>query len=239
MQSRRSRLDRFVSKRTGINRREVRQILAQGRLRIDGNIAHSINQTVEQFSHVTLDGQVLQAETPVYLMLNKPKGVVSATRDEHHPTVIDLLERDDGDALHIVGRLDFNSTGLLLLTNDGGWSRQLTSPENKVDKLYQVTLQHPINEQYVEAFANGIYFSFEGITTRPAMLTIIDERVAEVSLVEGRYHQIKRMFGRFQNPVLELHRLAVGGLFLDESLPPGASRELRTEELQRLRLAND
>ena len=237
MQSKRTRLDRFISQKTGINRRDVRQILAQGRLRIDGEKAHSINQPVEQFTHVTLDEQVLQAAKPVYIMLHKPKGVVSATRDEHHPTVIDLLDREDSANLHIVGRLDFNSSGLMLLTNDGRWSRELTAPESKVTKVYRVTLQNPVGADAVDAFASGMYFPYEGITTRPAALKIISERVAEVSLVEGRYHQIKRMFGRFRNPVVELHRVSIGGLCLDESLEPGESRELSVGEVHTVNLS--
>lgn len=232
MQSNRARLDRFVSKKTGISRRDVRLLVAQGRLLVDGKKACAINQPVEQFTHVTLDQQVLQSQTPAYVMLNKPKGVVSATSDTRHSTVIDLLHREDREQLHIVGRLDFNSSGLMLLTNDGRWSRQLTMPECKVNKVYRVALKKPLTNDYIDTFAEGMYFSYEGITTRPAGLTILSDYVAEVSLTEGRYHQIKRMFGRFRNPVVELHRVSIGGIYLDESLQPGASRELTPEEVQ-------
>jgi len=168
-----------------------------------------------------------------------PAGVVSATKDQHHQTVIDLLNCVDADNLHIVGRLDFNSTGLLLLTNDGRWSRNLTLPEKKVSKRYRVTLQYPITQAYVRAFAEGMYFSYENITTRAAKLYIINEYVAEVRLVEGRYHQIKRMFGRFNNPVLALHRIAVGNLMLDVTLLPGQSRSLTASELQVIAIHQD
>lgn len=231
MNSKRTRLDRFISVRTGVNRRDVRQMLAQGRVLVDGESATSINQPVEQFTRVELDGQVLQADRPVYVMLNKPPGVVSATTDKRHRTVVDLLNRNDRDQLHIAGRLDFNSSGLLLLSNDGRWSRELSSPQQNVPKVYRVELEHPISSEYVDAFAQGMYFPFEGITTRPAKLTVIDDFTAEVTLVEGRYHQIKRMFGRFQNPVLQLHRVAIGGLILDEKLMPGQSRELTVDEV--------
>jgi len=230
MQSRRSRLDRFISKKTGVNLRAVKLLLAQGRVTVDGATAHDIDQIINGFSQVLLDQQVLQADTAVHLMLHKPVGVVSATRDARHKTVIDLLERADRDSFHLAGRLDLNSSGLLLLTNDGEWSRKLTSPDNKVSKIYRVTLKNPINEEYIEAFAQGMYFSYEGITTKPAVLTIISEYVAEVSLIEGRYHQVKRMFGRFRNPVLALHRIAIGRLQLDAALAPGQSRELSADE---------
>ncbi|MEH6581514.1 MAG: 16S rRNA pseudouridine(516) synthase [Halioglobus sp.] len=231
MQSRSTRLDRFISKRIKINRKDVRQLLAQGRILVDGSAANQISQVIEQFTHVTLDGQVLQAHTPIYIMMNKPTGVVSATQDLQHQTVVDLLDRADAHTLHIVGRLDFNTSGLLLLTNDGKWSRQLTTPENKVTKWYRVRLANPITPDYQQAFAAGMYFPFENITTRPAILHILTDHVAEVGLVEGRYHQIKRMFGRFDNPVVELHRERVGELLLDPLLAPGQSRDLTTSEL--------
>ena len=232
MHSKRTRLDRFISVSAGINRRDVRLLLAQGRVQIDGKNATAINQLVDQFDQVLLDDQVLQANQPVYVMMHKPVGVVSATLDDKHATVIDLLERNDRSSLHIVGRLDLNSSGLLLLTNDGRWSRQLTSPQQKVSKVYRVRLKNPITAEYIEAFARGMYFPYEDITTRPAKLSIISDHVAEVSLVEGRYHQIKRMFGRFCNQVLELHRLSIGELKLDDSLLAGQSRELSAIEIK-------
>ncbi len=239
MQSKRARLDRFVSGQTGINRRAVRALLAQQRILVDGAPATEINQVIDEFSHVVLDDRILQANVPRYLMMNKPAGVVSATKDERHKTVIDLLERADRHDLHIVGRLDFNSSGLLLLTNDGRWSRRLTTPENKIAKLYRVTLEKPITEDYVRAFSEGMYFSFEDITTRPAELNIISDYVAEVALMEGRYHQIKRMFGRFDNEVLTLHRMAIGNLSLESSLLPGQSRALTDREVADIGLTSE
>ena len=230
-QSKRVRLDRFISEQVGINRRDVRAMLARGRINLDGSPARSISQLIDQFTHVTLDGRVLQANSPEYVMLNKPAGVVTATRDEQHRTVIDLLNRNNADNLHIAGRLDLNSTGLLLLTNDGSWSRRLELPEQGVRKVYRVILEKPLTQDYIEAFASGMYFAYEGITTRPATVEIISDYEAEVGLVEGRYHQIKRMFGRFRNPVLALHRIAIGNLSLDSALAPGQSRDLTQTEL--------
>jgi len=231
MASKRARLSRFLSAKTGISQKAFRPILARGRVQVDGCVVTDSQQLVDEFSHITFDDQILQANIPVYLMMNKPKGVVSATKDDQHKTVIDLLDREDRDSLHIVGRLDFNSTGLLLLTNDSRWSRQLMKPEEKVEKLYRVTLQRPLDQNTVDAFAEGMYFKYEDITTRPAKLNIISDYVAQVSLTEGRYHQIKRMFGRFQNEVLELQRIAIGNLTLDPSLLAGESRELTEEEV--------
>lgn len=211
-------------------------MLAQKRLTVDGCLAKDIHQLINEFTHVALDEQILQAKTPIYLMMNKPLGVVSATKDEKHKTVIDVLQENFAEAietseLHIVGRLDFNTSGLLLLTNDGRWSRELTQPEQKIEKLYSVTLANPIAEHYREAFAQGMYFPYENITTKPAGLEIISDHVAHVRLVEGRYHQIKRMFGRFQNPVVALHRMAIGKVHLDSGLAPGQSRYLTQSEV--------
>lgn len=231
MHSKYTRLDRFINRHVGVNRRDVRLMLAQGRVVVDGVIARDINQVVGEFSHVVADGENLQQRSPVYIMMNKPEGVVSATKDDIHTTVIDLLDRPDSYQLHIAGRLDFNTTGLMLLTNDGRWSRQLFEPESKVTKWYRVTLQYPMDESYEAAFMQGMHFPYENITTLPAVLNKLSDTVAEVGLMEGRYHQVKRMFGRLQNKVVELHRYAVGDLQLDSTLKPGQSRELSEQEL--------
>ncbi|MBQ0719255.1 MAG: 16S rRNA pseudouridine(516) synthase [Gammaproteobacteria bacterium] len=231
MISARTRLDRFMSRQLGIKRQAIRPILAQGRVLVDGYVARDAQQSIHQFTHVSFDQRVLQNNQPHYVMMNKPKGVVSATKDQHHKTLIDLLERDDKEDLHIAGRLDFNSSGLILLTNDGRWSRQLSSPSNKIVKRYRVELEKPLTEDYIHAFAKGMFFDFEGITTQPATLKIISPYIGEVSLIEGRYHQIKRMFGRFQNKVLQLHRLSIGNLALDAELLPGQYRELSPAEV--------
>jgi 16S rRNA pseudouridine516 synthase len=231
MQSKRSRLDRYLSHRLSINRRDVRLLLAQGRVKLDYQTARDIQQFVDQYTHVQFDGQVLQANIPSYVMLNKPQGVVSATKDASHSTVVDLLPHGYPGDLHIVGRLDYSSTGLVLLTNDGRWSRRLTQPESRVAKRYRVSLDKPVSKDIITAFYEGIYFEFEKLTTRPASLSIIDDRNVEVILEEGRYHQIKRMFGRFQIEVLQLHRYAIGGLVLEDSLLEGHSRNLTAQEV--------
>jgi 16S rRNA pseudouridine516 synthase len=233
MQSKRGRLDRFLSQHLNMNRKDVRLFVAQKRVCVDGLVALDIDQLVDEFSHIVVDNyRVLQANNPIYIMMHKPVGVVSATKDDQHRTVIDLLDRPDKATLHIVGRLDLNTSGLLLLTNDGRWSRQLTSPGSKVTKSYRVTLQNSLTKDYIEAFSQGMYFSYEEITTEPAGLEIISEHVAHVDLTEGRYHQIKRMFGRFRNPVLQLHRMSIGCLSLDSALLPGESRELTSHEVE-------
>jgi 16S rRNA pseudouridine516 synthase len=227
------RVDRFLSNLPRFNRQQVRLLLVQGRVQVDGEPVHDSHHPVSEFSQVVVDGEVLQTgRPPRYFMLHKPMGCVSATSDPQHPTVLDLLEEPDKQRLHIAGRLDFNTSGLLLITDDGQWSRRLTQPGSKLPKVYHVQTEQPIAEHYVETFANGIYFAFEDLTTLPAQLTLLGSHSARLTLVEGRYHQVKRMFGFFQNKVLRLHRERIGEIVLDPLLAPGQYRALTAEEIQ-------
>lgn len=234
MKSTRARLDRFIRQKMQKNAHDIRRLLSSGRIWVDGEPAHGMSQVITQFSLVSVDGLVIQDDSAVYVMANKPKGVVCATKDDHHTTIIDVLDEKRKSQLHIVGRLDFNTSGLVLLTNDGRWSRCLSSPEAGVEKWYAVTLEKPLTQAYVNAFERGMYFSYENITTRPAVLHITGDFTANLMLREGRYHQVKRMFGAFQNKVLELHRFAVGNLYLNESLRPGENRRLSETEASRI-----
>lgn len=231
MKTTRHRLDRFISQHSKYSKSDVRLLLAQKRIVLDGKAAHSAQQIVGQFTHVQLDGKTLQQQTPVYLMLNKPKGIVSATKDAKHQTVIDAISHGQKHQLHIVGRLDKNTTGLVLLTNDGAWSRKISLPKTKLYKTYEVQTAKPITQDYIEAFKNGIYFDYEGITTKPAKLEILSSHNAKLWLTEGKYHQVKRMFGFFQNEVLALHRTSVGNIHLGD-LKPGQSRQLSLKEIK-------
>ena len=231
MKSITSRLDRFISQNSDFSLSDTRLLIAQRRIVLDGVEAHSIQQKVGEFTHVVLDGNCLKDNKPVYIMLNKPQGVVSATKDCNHSTVLDLIEHPQKSELHIAGRLDFNTTGLVLLTNDGAWSRKISLPETKLAKTYEVTVSKPLGVEYIAAFDKGIYFAYEGITTQPAALEIQTRYTARLSLVEGKYHQVKRMFGFFQNEVLELHRVSVGHITL-AGLDVGHSRLLTAEEIE-------
>jgi 16S rRNA pseudouridine516 synthase len=145
--------------------------------------------------------------------------------------VLELLDEPDKDDLHIAGRLDFNTTGLMLITNDGSWSRRLTQPQTKLPKVYYVETEQIITAEYAATFAQGLYFAFEDLTTQPAELTLLGPTSARLSIVEGRYHQVKRMFGHFNNKVLRLHRERMGPLMLDAQLEPGGYRALSPEEI--------
>ncbi|MGY2197852.1 pseudouridine synthase [Pseudomonas gingeri] len=229
------RLDRFLSNLPRFNRQQVRLLLVEKRVRVDGLIATDPHHEVREFSQVEVDDEVLQAgRPPRYFMLHKPQGCVSATRDPQHRTVLDLLEEPDVHELHIAGRLDFNTTGLMLLTNDGQWSRRLTQPLTRLPKVYYVETEQVIGADYAATFAEGLYFAFEDLTTQPAELELLGPRSARLSVVEGRYHQVKRMFGHFDNKVLRLHRERMGPLVLDERLAPGQYRPLTDEEIRQI-----
>ncbi|QIH06765.1 MULTISPECIES: 16S rRNA pseudouridine(516) synthase [unclassified Pseudomonas] len=229
------RIDRFLSNLPHLNRQQARLLLAQQRVRIDGRPVTDAMAEVREFSRVELDGEVVQAGKPArYFMLHKPMGCVSATRDPEHKTVLELLDEPDLHELHIAGRLDYNTTGLLLITNDGSWSRRLTQPQTKLPKRYYVETERQIGPEYVQTFAQGLYFAFEDLTTLPAQLQILGPRSARLSIVEGRYHQVKRMFGHFDNKVVRLHRESMGPLILDPALAPGEYRPLHTAEIEQV-----
>ncbi|TDV70080.1 pseudouridine synthase [Pseudomonas sp. LP_7_YM] len=227
------RLDRFLSNLPRFSRKHVRLALLAGRVRVDGETIKDPLHDVREFSQITLDDETLQAGKPAhYFMLHKPPGCVSATTDPQHPTVLDLLDEPAKHELHIAGRLDFNTSGLMLITNDGQWSRRLTQPATKLPKVYYVETEQEIGEHYLEKFAEGFYFAFENLTTLPAQLTLIGSHQARLSIVEGRYHQVKRMFGFFDNKVLRLHRESMGPLLLDPALELGQYRALTPAEIQ-------
>lgn len=228
------RLDRFLALHGNLGRRAARAALAEGRATVAGQVVTDGHYPVDEFSPVALDGVSLRRKRPRYLMLHKPAGCVSATSDPVHPTVLDLIVEPDAHKadLHLAGRLDFNSTGLLLLTNDGRWSRRLTAPGRGPGKVYRVRTEDPIGEHYAAVFRRGLYFRYEALTTLPAELEILGEREARVTLREGRYHHIKRLFGHFDNKVIALHRERVGHIVLDPTLSPGQYRPLTDHEIR-------
>jgi 16S rRNA pseudouridine516 synthase len=229
------RIDRFVATKLGCSTRSVRHLCAERRIRLNGVTVTDGCQVISKFCRVEVEGRILQHNEPVYLMMHKPRGCVSATSDRGHATVLDLVDLPSKERLHLAGRLDFNTTGLLLLTNDGNWSRSVTLPQHRIPKTYRVRTRREITTECVEKFAAGMYFRYEDLTTLPARLTLLSARTAEVTIHEGRYHQIRRMFGFFRNEVICLHRLAVGGIALDPGLRPGEYRHLAADEVAALR----
>ncbi|GEM_PF-44851 len=168
------RLDRYLANRARLSRQDVQRLLADGRVQVNGETSQIMDQEVRVFDRIELDGELLQAgKAARYLMLHKPTGCVSATQDAIHRTVLDLIDEPDKQDLHIAGRLDFNTTGLTLLTNDGQWSRRLTQPTSLQGKVYLVETEDEIDPACVDVFARGMYFRFENLTTLPAELVLL------------------------------------------------------------------
>lgn len=227
------KLDRLIARHESTGRTRARQAIIGGRVCVDGAVETGIDCEVGRFNRVELDGVLIQqAERLLHIILHKPVGVVSATLDAEHRTVIDLIDDPDRHSLHIVGRLDKNTTGLVLLTNDGRWSKRLMDPGHKLPKVYRVETRDPIPPEAVAAFAAGFYFHTEDHTTLPAELEILSEKSARLTLHEGRYHQIKRMFHRTGNRVTALHRERIGSIALPDDLAPGAWRHLTPKEIR-------
>ena len=227
------KLARIVSNQNGISRRLANQLLAAGRVWVDGAVCRDGSEDISRFREVKIDKDIIQqAEPAYYLMLHKPAGYLSATRDDQHPTVMELIEPELRSHLHIVGRLDRASTGLLILSNDGTWSRRLTEPAVKIPKVYRVTTAEPISPETALRFAEGIWFEYEQLTTSPAQLEPLNDHEARVTIFEGRYHQVKRMFHAVGNRVTSLHRESMGSLVLDPELPVGGYRHLSGSEIR-------
>jgi 16S rRNA pseudouridine516 synthase len=234
-------LDQLLTARGYGSRREVMALLREGMVKVNGAVPHGGATKVNlESDSVTVRGQPVALAAFVTLMLHKPPGVISASSDPRAATVLDLLPpslRRPG--LFPVGRLDKDSTGLLLITNDGALAHALLSPRRHVPKTYRVTLRRAASPADVEAFAGGLRLppadGHPPEDCQPAALFLLPNNQARVVLHEGKYHQIKRMFTQLGNDVLQLHREAMGQLHLDETLAPGESRLLTSTELLSLR----
>ena len=221
------RLDKYLAERTGMTRSESRKAVTKGRVSIDGAVCRKADTQLDAHTAaVALDGVPLAGAYRkfVYIMLNTPEGVVSASRDKKDTTVVDLVAADfPRRELFPAGRLDKTSTGFVLLTDDGALAHDILSPAHHVEKQYVVTLDTPLTDAMRRGFAAGV----EPLTD--------DGLTVQVTLRQGVYHQIKRMFGVFDAGVNALHRESIGGVALDPALAPGQWRELTAEEVERLR----
>lgn len=229
------RLDKLLSFCGFGSRNEVRKLLRQGIVTVDGEAARDHGMQVKpEEQQIEVNGEAVRYREHVYILLNKPEGVISATGDRWHETVLDLLEGAYSEReLFPAGRLDRDTTGLLLLTDDGPLAHDLLSPKKHVEKVYTVVLDNPADAADVQAFGTGI--DLGDFTSKPARLTILEGNEAEVALTEGKFHQVKRMFEARGKTVLKLHRKSMGPLVLDDTLAPGDWRELTEEEVAKLK----
>lgn len=232
------RLDKIISATGKKSRREVREMVRQGRVLVDGKPAPAADMKVDpQTAVILLDGEPLGYEKFTYVMLHKPAGVLTATEDRRQETVLDLLPPElRRRALSPVGRLDKDTEGLLLLTNDGQLAHRLLSPKSHVDKVYYARVDGALEPGDIAAFAAGMTLG-DGLECLPAGLEILSPTEALVTLREGKFHQVKRMLAARGKPVLYLKRLSMGRLRLDPALAPGAWRMLTEEERSTLSLS--
>lgn len=233
------RIDKMISNVGLGSRKQIKQDAKQGQIKINDAVEKDSSRIIDlDIDVVKYKGEIVKYVQYIYLMMNKPKGVVSATEDNHDKTVIDLLNDEDKFYEPFpVGRLDKDTVGLLLLTNDGQLTHNLLSPKKHVDKTYFAEVEEEVTEDDVKSFAEGVLLINENYKTLPAKLEIIEAgypSTCYVTIKEGKFHQVKRMFNAVNNEVIYLKRLSMGPIKLDESLKLGEYRHLTEDELKLL-----
>ena len=226
------RLDKYICACTGLTRTQAKKVISKREVCVSGVFIKDPAFKVSEQDEVVFLGKCLFLHGARYIMLNKPLGVVCTSIDDDARSVMGLLDIEDRDALHIAGRLDIDTTGLVILTDDGGWSHRITSPKKKCGKRYRVGLAEPIGLEVLHQFEEGIQLHGEKHLTKPAKLEIISPHDVLLTIHEGKYHQVKRMFAAMNNRVVSLHREQVGEIQLDECLEEGAWRFLSEVEIE-------
>ena len=228
------RIDKYICACTAFSRNDVKKLVKSGRITVDGETVKKADIHIDENAHVALDNETLVYREFVYIMLNKPKGFISAVFDKHYPVVTDLIGEEYAKrSLAPVGRLDLDTEGLLLLTDDGGFNHSMTTPKKNIYKRYFAVLDKPAEESDKEVFGSGM--EFKDFTAKPARLEICENpNEVFIEIAEGKFHQVKRMCERVGKSVTYLKRTAIGPLTLDENLESGEYRELTPEELASL-----
>lgn len=227
------RLDKYLSHSGFGSRKDVAKIIKDKRVEINGEVVTNRNMKLTNNDEVYVDGEHILLEEWIYFLLNKPKGVISSTEEGHHQTVIDLIDHPQKGELFPVGRLDKDTTGFLILTNDGKLSYQLLNPKKDIFKTYNCLLRKPVSDEDLKVLETGI--PLKDFTTKPAKATRISPREVNLSISEGKFHQVKRMFQYLDNEVIELNRISFGGMDLDKNLNHGEYRRLTEKELKFLK----
>lgn len=226
------RLDQFIATGSELSRKEAKRAIAAGDVQVNGDVWKSSAAAVPAGAEVMLQGESVALAGERYLMLNKPAGFISATRDSDQPTALDLLPAEIARNLHIAGRLDADTTGLLLLTSDGKWSHRVTSPRVECPKTYQVALSTPISRAAITALETGVMLRNDPKPTKSAQVKVLQSQLIELTISEGRYHQVKRMLAAVGNHVTTLHRSRIGAVTLDLALAAGEYRFLTSVEIE-------
>lgn len=228
------RIDKYIANCGYASRRDVKKLIKQGVVTVKGEVCKKAEAQVDEDSVVCVNGEQLVYREFVYLMLNKPQDYVSAVFDKKYPVVTDLVGEEYAHfEVFPVGRLDIDTEGFLILTNDGQFAHEMTSPKKNVYKRYFARVDKPMEESDIEEFAKGM--EFKDFTAKSARLEITDNPCeVYIEIAEGKFHQVKRMCERVGKTVTYLKRVAIGGVMLDESLPLGGVRELTQQELDKL-----
>ncbi|KAA1152259.1 16S rRNA pseudouridine(516) synthase RsuA [Pseudoalteromonas fuliginea] len=226
------RLDKFISHLAEMPRTQARASIKRKEVSVNGEIITSHNFQLSQQDEVLHQGTPLVFLGKRYYMLNKPVGYVCANSDELHKTVFDLLDEPNMSDFHVAGRLDIDTTGLVIITNDGDWSHKITSPKSNKFKTYLVETQEPITDEALEQLRTGVMLHNEKDLTRPAIAERLANYGLRLSISEGKYHQVKRMLYAVDNKVVELHREQIAGIKLDENLASGEYRLLTADEIK-------
>lgn len=228
------RLDKFLCESTDLTRSLARRVLSSGEVTVNGEVVDKGTYVVKEHDVVQWDGETLSPVGLRYLMLNKPAGYECVLKNSQYPSVMDLIDIEKRDRLHTVGRLDVDTTGLILVTDDGQWTHRIISPKHQCDKVYLATLAEPLSDDAEQRFAEGILLDGETKPTLPAQVERVSPTLARLTIQEGKYHQVKRMFAALGNLVTALHRERIGPVALDTDLAPGESRFLTTDEVKAL-----
>lgn len=232
------RIDKIISEQTHYTRKEIKKLISQGKVYVnEEQVKKPENKYDENKIIIKINGQEVEIKKQIYLLSNKPKGYISATEDRTQKTVLDLIpEKYKNRELFPAGRLDKDTTGLMLITDDGEFAHNILSPRKHIKKIYEVTLDIPVTNTMVEGFKEGIKLN-DG-ECKSAELEITGEYTGKVTITEGRYHQIKRMFGCYGAKVIELNRIGMGNLYLPKELKLGEVKEVTEEELQKMQEKN-
>lgn len=225
------RLDKFLSDSTDMSRKDIKQLIKKKCVTVNGEVVTKPETQVSEIDAVMVNGTAVLYKRFVYFILNKPQGYVSATEDKKYPVVTELVPKEYAHFdVFPVGRLDIDTEGLLILTNDGGFAHEITSPKKCVYKRYFACLDKPVEESDKAEFLSGM--EFKDFTAKPARLEICENpQEAFVEIAEGKFHQVKRMFERVGKTVVYLKRVAIGGLVLGDEIPIGKTRLVEKDEL--------
>ena len=227
------RLDKYIANQTPLSRSEAVKAIRSGRVTVDSSTVREAKTQVKESSQaIALDGKEIGFKENIYLMLNKPADYISSTEDRNHKTVIELLPEEYSCRNPFpCGRLDIDTTGLVILTDDGAWAHNITSPKKKCFKTYIVDSLRTLSDEEIKSLEDGVFLAGDERITKPAKVKVLDECRYELQISEGRFHQVKRMFETVGNKVLKLHRHAIGEIQLDNNLAPGEFRELNENEV--------